>query len=78
MTYTCEQVHAAIRDDWAVEPWVADAESRLGPLAAGQCYGFRIWPVLSGDYSVENMVIKTMVEWLAASGDAGRQVNALR
>jgi hypothetical protein len=31
---------------------------------------------LNSDYSVDNMVIKRMVEWMAVSGDAGRQVNA--
>jgi gamma-glutamylcyclotransferase (GGCT)/AIG2-like uncharacterized protein YtfP len=65
------------RGDWAVESWVEAAASRLGPLGPDQCYGFRIWPVLGGEYGPENMAIKSTAEWLAASGDLGRQVKDL-
>ena len=60
--------------DWVCDAWVEVAEVRLGPLGEGQCYGFRIWPVLGGTYEAENMVIKSMQAWLAVSGDVGRQV----
>jgi hypothetical protein len=63
--------------DWYVEEWVVAAESALGPLREGQCYGFRIWPVLGGSYSVDNMVIKTLADWIAASGAVGRQIGDL-
>lgn len=63
--------------DWAVEAWIDMAESTLGPLQEGQCYGFRIWPLLGGEYAAENMAIKSFLEWLAASGDLGRQVKDL-
>lgn len=63
--------------DWTVENWVDAAKSKLGQLGEGQCYGFRVWPVLGGEYSAENMVVKSLVEWLAVSGDVGRQVKDL-
>jgi hypothetical protein len=63
--------------DWTVDSWVEAAESALGRLEKGQCYGFKIWPVLGGTYEVENMAIKSMMEWLAVSGDAARQIRDL-
>ncbi len=63
--------------DWTVDAWVEAAEPALGPLKEGQCYGFKIWPVLGGAYEVENMAIKSIVEWLAVSGDVGKQVKDL-
>jgi hypothetical protein len=63
--------------DWAVEAWIEAAESALGPLGENQCYGFKVWPVLGAPYEVENMVIKPVSEWLAVSGDVGRQVKDL-
>ena len=63
--------------DWTGDAWIEVAEPALGPLEEGQCYGFRVWPVLGGAYEVENMVIKSMLEWLAVSGDVGRQIKDL-
>jgi hypothetical protein len=63
--------------DWTVGAWIEVAEPTLGPLKEGQCYGFRIWPGLGGTYEVENMAIKSVLEWLAVSGDVGRQVKDL-
>jgi hypothetical protein len=63
--------------DWESEAWIDAAETALGRLGQGQCYGFKMWPVLGAPYDVENMVIKLMVDWLAASGDVGRQVKDL-
>ena len=63
--------------DWASDAWIEVAEPALGPLEEGQCYGFKIWPVLWGAYEVENMVVMSMLEWLAVSGDVGRQIKDL-
>jgi hypothetical protein len=63
--------------DWTVSAWIKAAEPTLGPLKEGQCYGFRIWPVLGGTYEVDNMAIKATLEWLAVSGDVGRQTKDL-
>jgi hypothetical protein len=63
--------------DWTVGAWLDAAELALGPLQEGQCYGFKIWPMLGGTYDVENMAIKSMLEWLAVSGDVGSQIKDL-
>jgi hypothetical protein len=63
--------------DWSVDAWIEVAEPTLGPLKEGQCYGFKIWPVLGGTYEIENMAIKSTLEWLAVSGDVGRQIKDL-
>jgi uncharacterized protein DUF6572/type VI secretion system (T6SS) immunity protein Tdi1 len=63
--------------DWNVDEWVEAAEATLGPLAEGQCYGFKAWPVLGGAYAAENMTIKSLTEWLAVSGAIGGQVRDL-
>lgn len=65
------------KTDWEVESWIEAAKAKLGPLEQRQCYGFRIWPVLGAEYSADNMAIKALLEWLAASGDVGRQVKDL-
>jgi hypothetical protein len=63
--------------DWLVESWVKIAQSTLGPLEEGQCYGFKIWPVLGGTYDAQNMAIKSLCEWLDVSGDVARQAKDL-
>ncbi len=65
------------RQDWLCEQWVAEARSSLGDLDEGECYGFKIWPLLGGAYSEENFAIKPLSEWLAVSGDVGGQVQDL-
>lgn len=65
--------------DWFVEPWVQMARQAVGPVGKGECYGFKVWPILAGGdgYTADNLAIKTRLEWLAASGAVGRQVQAL-
>src|SRR5262245_8706126 len=63
--------------DWTAAAWCEAAVAALGPLGPGQCYGFRVWPVLGADYSADNMVIKNLADWLAASGHVGQQVKDL-
>ena len=61
-------------EDWLFDGPVTAAHSSLGPFGDGQCYGFKIWPALGGAYTPDNFAIKTLTEWLAVSGDVGRQV----
>lgn len=65
------------REDWLFEGFEAAAQASLGPVGEGQCYGFKIWPVLGGAYTLDNFAIKTLTEWLAVSGDVGRQIKDL-
>lgn len=61
----------------AVQQWATAAEAALGPLAPGQCYGFKIWPALGGDFSTENLVIKSLLDWVGASGSVANQIKDL-
>ncbi len=65
------------REDWLFEGFEAAAQASLGPVGEGQCYGFKIWPVLGGAYTPDNFAIKTLTEWLAVSGDVGKQIKDL-
>jgi hypothetical protein len=65
------------REDWLFEGFVAAAQASLGSVGEGQCYGFNIWPVMGGTYTPDNFAIKTLTEWLAVSGDVGRQIKDL-
>ena len=65
------------REDWLFEGFEAAAQASLGPVGEGQCYGFKIWPVLGGAYTPDNFAIKTLTEWLAVSGDVGSQIKDL-
>jgi hypothetical protein len=69
--------NAEFRRDWEVLAWVSAATEKFGPNPEGRCFGFRIWPALNGDYSIENMVSKDLVEWVSVSGDVGKQVASL-
>lgn len=61
----------------AVAQWAADAGAAIGPLAPGQCYGFRIWPALGGAFGIDNLVIKSLTDWLGASGSIAFQIKDL-
>lgn len=74
-----ESVRASdeFRTDWEVSHWVAEAKGRFGNLALGQCYCFKVFPLLNGDYSLENMEIMSLTEWVSVSGDIGNQIKDL-
>ena len=69
--------NAEFRRDWECAAWVSAATEKLSQNPDGRCFGFRIWPMLNGDYSIENMVSKDLVEWVSVSGDVGKQVSNL-
>ena len=64
-------------EDWMLEELAAGAKATLGIPNSEQCYGFNIWPAMGGTYASDNCAIKTLTEWLAVSGDVGRQVKDL-
>lgn len=65
------------REDWHFEGVVAAALEHLGAPGEGQCYAFKIWPVMGGGFTPDNMYIATTTEWVAVSGDVGRQIKDL-
>lgn len=50
---------------------VAAAGLKLGP---GQCYGYKLPPVLGGEYTVENVAILRVAEHLGFHGSLHRQI----
>ncbi|THJ24853.1 MAG: DUF1851 domain-containing protein [Nitrospira sp. CG24E] len=67
----------SFREDWLFEGVTASAQEILGPLGKGECYAFKVWPIMGGAFTTDNIYIATMTEWLAVSGDVGRQVKDL-
>lgn len=67
----------AFREDWFLEDVADAALTALGPLHEGQCYAFKMWPILGGAFHSENMYLATMTEWLGVCGDVGRQIKDL-
>lgn len=65
------------REDWFFEGVTDAAEAALGPLEEGQCYAFKIWPILGRPFTPDNMYVAATAEWLAVSGDIGGQIKAL-
>ena len=72
---------AALRTDQGAE-WLLsnvvdsliDAGMALGP---DQCYGFKVLPILGGEYSIENMVPMSAVAWYGFSGYMHYQIKDL-
>jgi hypothetical protein len=67
----------AFQEDWLFENVAAAAHDALGPLSGGQCYAFKIWPIMGGAFTADNMYLAVMTEWLAVSGDVGKQIKDL-
>ena len=65
------------RTQWFLEGVAEVAEAALGSLHEGQCYAFKIWPIMGGGFSADNMYVATTTEWLAMSGDVGGQIKDL-
>ncbi|WP_169787963.1 T6SS immunity protein Tdi1 domain-containing protein [Caldimonas brevitalea] len=72
---------AALRDDagaeWFLAPVVDQllAEGKL--LAEGQCFAFKVLPILGGTYAAENMVPMSAAEWYGFSGHVHHQIKDL-
>lgn len=46
-------------------------------LGNGQCYAFKVPPVLGGDYVVENVWVAPWAEWFSFTADLFRQIKDL-
>jgi hypothetical protein len=62
------------KEDWQLLGLIDHAEEELGPLVAGQCYAMRVPAVIGGLYSVSNLRIGSLYEYLALSGSLAFQV----
>ncbi|MFO0706618.1 MAG: DUF1851 domain-containing protein [Nitrospira sp.] len=77
MNYLAAFGDEQFREDWFFEGVAEAAKIALGPLQEGQCYAFKIWPVLGRPFTPDNMYVATTAEWLGASGDVGGQIKAM-
>lgn len=61
-------------DDWLMIPLVDRMVAAGKTLTEGQCYGFRVPPVLGGKYDDENIVVISIQDFLAAYGSIHEQI----
>ncbi|MFO1002841.1 MAG: DUF1851 domain-containing protein [Planctomycetaceae bacterium] len=64
-------------DDWFLIGFVDEAvEDGLKP-GPGECYGFKVLPVLGGDYSSENLYLSRVEEYWSFCGRVHAQIHGL-
>ena len=61
-------------DDWLMIPLVNNLVNAGMCLHAGQCYSFKLPPILGGDYAMANAFVLGIVEHFAFYGDVHRQL----
>ena len=69
-------------DEEALEEWLmvglVDELREAGTVAqAGQCHGFKLLPVLGGEYDAENVYTGPLEAYWGACGDVHRQIDEL-
>jgi len=64
-------------EDWLMIPLVDQLVASGQILGAGQCYSYRQLPVLGGDYTTDNVVIKDMAAHYAAFGPIHERIKDL-
>ena len=67
-----------IRDDWKLLGLINPAEDHFGPLEIGQCYGMVTPAIMGGEYSVNNLRVKSVYEYLSWSGSFAYQTKDLK
>ena len=61
-------------DEWLMMPLVDQLVALGTTLLPGQCYGFRIPPVMGGRYSVENCAAISIPDYLGATASIHKQL----
>ena len=64
-------------NDWLAIPLVDEMVASGMRLKPGQCYGFKIPPVLGGQYSGENLGPLSIADYLGAFGSIHEQMKDL-
>ena len=64
-------------NEWLMIPMVDRMIATGFALQSGQCYGFKISPVLGGEYDVENCAPITVWDYLGAHGTIHEQIQNL-
>jgi len=60
--------------DWQLLGLIDEAVEHFGVLEIGQCYGMIKPAIIGGDYSIENLRVKSLYEYLALSGSFAYQI----
>lgn len=68
---------AVWRDEWLLETVIARLARQGQVPAAGECFGYRILPVLGGAYDGENRVVVAGAEHVGLTGELHRQIRDL-
>ncbi len=61
-------------NDWLLIPLVGSLRRAGRIIQQGQCYGFRLLPVLGGSYEPSNIVVQPVTEYLAAVGQLNLKI----
>lgn len=64
-------------NEWLAIPLVDMLIAAGKSLRPGQCYGFKLPPVLGGQYTVENLGILSIPDYLGAYGSIHEQLRAV-
>jgi hypothetical protein len=74
----CEKVvEEGNADQWLMVPLVDELVADGLVPGPGQCYGFKVPPLLGGAYAVENAAVLPVAEYLGFCGSLHRQVAAV-
>jgi hypothetical protein len=63
--------------EWLLSPLIDQLLEAGKVLLVGQCFAFRVLPILGGSYSAENMVPMSAAGWYGFSGYAHGQIKDL-
>ena len=66
------------KEDWQLLGLIDEAESHFGKIEVGECYAFIKPAVIGGDYSVKNMRVASIYEYLSFTGDIAFQTKDLK
>lgn len=72
--FETEWANDANRANWLLKVVVDDLIGAGHVPEAGQCFGYRILPVLGGDYHGENRALISAVEHVSFTGDLNSQI----
>ena len=80
ITSSEEEFWREVRDDsqgWQLRRLADDCQKSGMILGDGQCYAYKMLPVLGGDYNVDNIWIASWTEWFSLTADLFQQIKDL-
>lgn len=64
-------------NDWLMMPLVDELVAAGMTLGPGQCYGFKLPPIVGGSYGRENIAVKSIEDYLGGFGSIHKQLKDL-